>query len=184
MTDPRTTEDLERRERRRRLIALALALLSAVTILMMVIFYYWYYSKQFGPAQPIAFSHRIHAKERQISCLMCHSGVTKTSRATVPPVQRCMLCHEHIITTYPEVAKVRDHYYAKQPIEWVRVNDLPEFVYFPHQMHLNAAMDCAQCHGDISSMDRVRYMYKFEMGFCMQCHKDYGAPTDCFTCHR
>lgn len=147
---------------------------------------YFYSSSpmRLGPAQPIAFSHHLHASAKQISCLLCHTGVVNGTRAGIPPLETCMLCHRNIIITYPQIVTLREHYEKGVPLAWKRVNQLPEFVYFTHTMHVRAGIDCGRCHGDIRGMDRVTLFQDFQMGFCVQCHRDYGVSIDCLTCHR
>ena len=137
-----------------------------------------------GPSQPIPFSHRVHVQVKQISCFMCHTGAARTSRAGIPPLETCLLCHARIIRSYPHIEKLRDHVARNSPVIWERVNWLPEFVYFEHSMHIQRGFDCSECHGDVASMDRVVPAHEFQMGFCVQCHRDNKATTDCFTCHR
>lgn len=137
-----------------------------------------------GPRQPIPFSHRVHVHTKRISCFMCHSEAARSSRAGIPPLETCLLCHARVIRTYPYIAKLREHYAQNKPVMWERVNWLPEFVYFEHSIHIQRGFDCSRCHGDVSLMDRVVKVRKFEMGFCIQCHRDNKATHDCFTCHR
>ena len=137
-----------------------------------------------GPRQPIPFSHRVHVHVKQLSCLMCHTGVARSSRAGIPPLQTCLLCHNRIIRTYPYIVKLREHFRQGRPVVWERVNWVPEFVYFDHSMHIDKGIDCGTCHGDVTLMDRVVAAQKFQMGFCIQCHRDKNATHDCFTCHR
>ncbi len=161
-----------------------LAGVTALLMLAMVLGYWFWFRIGTGPVQPIPFSHRLHATDKQISCFFCHNGAVNTARAGVPPLETCLLCHSRIITEYPQIVKLRDYYRRREPIPWVRVNDVPGFVYFSHQRHLLTGIDCAQCHGDVAHMDRVQYLHRFEMGYCMQCHRDYNASHDCYTCHR
>ncbi|TGU74737.1 cytochrome C [Geomonas terrae] len=137
-----------------------------------------------GPRQPIPFSHRVHAGIKQISCFMCHDSATRSSRAGVPPLETCLLCHSRIIRNYPWIARLRGHVAQNRPVVWERVNWLPEFVYFDHSMHLMRGVDCGHCHGDVRQMDRVAKARKFEMGFCIRCHKVNRVTHDCFVCHR
>ena len=137
-----------------------------------------------GPRQPIPFSHRVHVHVKRISCLICHSEVARSSRAGIPPLETCLLCHARIIRTYPYVAKERRDYQENHPVVWERVNWVSEFAYFNHSVHIHRGFDCSQCHGEVSLMDRVVVAHKFEMGFCITCHKKNGATHDCFTCHR
>jgi hypothetical protein len=148
----------------------------------------------YPPEQPIAFSHRVHAGDKNISCVFCHPGVlpaeyagittTGTPSAGVPPLQTCMLCHEKIIIHHPEVVKVREHYFQKEPVIWAKVTYLPEFVYFNHTVHINQGIDCGHCHGDVKAMDRVALVHDFKMGWCLECHKQNNASIDCYACHR
>ncbi len=162
----------------------ALGSAAGLLTVAMALLYYLLYPSALGKEQPIPFSHRIHAGVKHISCLMCHPGAAEGPRAGVPPLQTCMLCHEHIIIHYPEVADLRQHYDDGVPLQWARVNELPEFVYFDHEMHLLRGFDCSHCHGNVREMDRIKQPQKFTMGFCVQCHRDNGAAHKCSVCHR
>ena len=137
-----------------------------------------------GPRQPIPFSHRVHVHAKRLSCFMCHTEATRSSRAGIPPLETCLLCHSRIIRSYPYIVQLRNHVARNTPVIWERVNWVPEFVYFTHSMHVRRGFDCGVCHGDVSLMDRVVQARKFEMGFCIRCHRENKASTDCFTCHR
>ncbi|MDQ1257025.1 MAG: hypothetical protein QG656_1626 [Candidatus Hydrogenedentes bacterium] len=138
-----------------------------------------------GTAQPIPFSHRFHVSTKNISCVFCHSGALKTARAGVPPVETCMLCHKRIIVTHPEIVKLKRHYDERQPVPWVRVNRVSEFVFFNHERHVRAGFDCGRCHGDVAKMDRIVPAVNLnDMGFCVQCHRDEEYSHDCLICHR
>ena len=126
----------------------------------------------------------VHVENKNISCLMCHEGAIETSRAGVPPLETCMLCHEKIISHHPEIQKLHTHYNNNDPIQWNKVNEMPDFVQFNHSLHTFRKIDCGECHGNIRAMDRVRLANEFEMGFCIECHKEKEASIDCFTCHR
>jgi predicted CXXCH cytochrome family protein len=147
--------------------------------------FYYYYPDRIGRVQPISFSHRFHVTEKKLSCFMCHNGAINTSRSGAPAVGTCMMCHKTIITTHPEIVKLREAYESGRPVEWVRVNDLPDYCYFDHHVHVRAGFDCGTCHGDVAQMDRVKKAVDIDqMGFCVRCHKEHLAATDCFTCHR
>lgn len=137
-----------------------------------------------GTRQPIPFSHRVHVQVKGISCFMCHTEATRSSRAGIPPLETCLLCHSRIIRSYPYIAGLRAQVARNEPVVWERVNWVPEFVYFDHSVHIRRSIDCGQCHGDVTLMDRVVPARKLEMGFCIQCHRENRATTDCFTCHR
>ncbi|MBE3070609.1 MAG: cytochrome c3 family protein [Planctomycetes bacterium] len=165
-------------------LAAPLAVLAALALAGLAWGYYACYPGRMGPAQPIAFSHRLHVAEKQISCVFCHTGVVDTERAGVPPLETCILCHRHIIRTYPAVVELRRYYNEGLPLRWVRVNTLPEFVFFNHEVHVRRGFDCGRCHGDVARMDRVRLEQDFTMGFCVQCHRDETFSHDCLICHR
>jgi predicted CXXCH cytochrome family protein len=163
--------------------ALRILVACVVVVTMLSVLGALYYPGDIGAKQPIPFSHRVHAGDKQIGCLMCHPGVFTTAVAGLPPVETCMLCHSRIIVHYPEIERVRRHYEQGEPIWWVRVSDLPDFSHFDHSMHLVSGVDCGTCHGDVKAMDRLVLPQKFTMGLCIQCHRENNATHDCFTCH-
>lgn len=162
--------------------ALGIAALLLAAFAAWAGYYPWRY--QIGPEQPIAFSHRVHVNTKNISCVMCHTGVFDTPRAGIPPLETCMLCHERIITAHPQIVNLRSHYDAREPVKWTRVNDLRDYVYFNHQRHIQRGFDCGRCHGDVGAMDRVALVQPFKMGFCVECHRQNNYSVDCLTCHR
>jgi hypothetical protein len=135
-----------------------------------------------GPRQPLPFSHHIHAGVREISCLYCHDGADRSPVAGIPAVAKCELCHRVIIRDFPEIRQLRGYYERSEPIPWVRVNLLPDYGHFSHEMHLAKGIDCGQCHGDVKAMDRILPSY-FHMGFCIDCHRQNNASVDCVICH-
>ncbi len=159
-----------------------LIMLTGIAVAVTVLFFF---SSRIGVEQPIPFSHRFHVGTKHLSCVFCHSGVLKTERAGVPPVETCMLCHKRIIVTHPQIKKLTEYYESGTPVPWRRVNRLSEFAYFNHQRHVRAGFDCGRCHGDVASMDRVAPVVKLNnMGFCVQCHRDEEYSHDCLICHR
>jgi hypothetical protein len=177
----------EIRFRRRRHFAAALSLFFLLLLLILAgsfLIFYPQGSIMSAVGQPIPFSHRVHATDKQISCFMCHSNAIKTDHAGLPPEETCMLCHKRIAIHYPPIVRLTNYYNDSTPIRWNRVNDLPDFVYFSHQSHILAGFDCGKCHGDVATMDRVLYVNQFTMGFCITCHKEQNASHDCFICHR
>ena len=164
-------------------LAAFLAITAGVLAALMAWLYYTYPAAE-GLSQPLPFSHRLHAGDKQISCFFCHPGAMGGSQAGIPPLQTCMLCHQKIITTYPKIVELREHYAARAPIEWERVNQMQEFVYFSHEAHIRKGFDCSVCHGNVKGMDRIAPPQEFTMGFCVQCHRDNQGSTACLTCHR
>ncbi len=165
-------------------ISALISITAAIVLLCMALAYAYLFSSQIGPEQPIPFSHRIHAAEKGISCVFCHSGAIDTDVAGIPPLETCMLCHSKIITHYPQIAQLRESYANKVPVEWKRINILQEFAFFSHQSHIQSGVDCGKCHGDVKQMDRIIMKKPFQMGFCVQCHRDTEVSHDCLMCHR
>jgi len=160
------------------------ALATGLLLLATAAAYSFYYPTRLPPAQPVSFSHHVHVTVKQLSCVFCHPGAIDTARSGVPPLETCLLCHSRIIPDHPEIRKLRAAYESGQPVEWVRVNALPRFVYFVHEAHLRGGFDCGRCHGDVAAMDRVDLVHNFTMGFCVQCHRDENFSHDCTICHR
>jgi len=137
----------------------------------------------YAPKQPIPFSHKLHAGDNQIPCQYCHVGVDKSKHAVVPAMNICMNCHQVVKLDSPYIQKLRDMYANGQPLEWIKVHDLPDHVRFTHERHIAAGLDCTQCHGDVGSMERVSQVKTLQMGFCIDCHREKNAPTHCESCH-
>lgn len=158
------------------LIALALIAIIAAAVFAR-------YMPQSAPAQPIPFSHRIHVQTKQLQCFFCHTSATRSSNAGIPPLQKCLLCHNVIASNFWPIRQVRAYGNANKPIPWVRVNKLPQHVRFSHQPHMTNRIDCSQCHGNVAAMDRVQGVHKFDMNFCVTCHWRNNLSTACFYCH-
>lgn len=159
--------------------AVLIAVLTAMSWL-----YYVYPHVGIGPEQPIPFSHRVHAGVREIDCRFCHPFVERSSRAGIPAMTKCLFCHSYIIAGHPEIAKVKESVATNKPVTWIRIFWIPDHVKFSHQPHTNAGLDCARCHGDVKSMDRL-IPVDFNMGFCVTCHRQYNANLDCWlSCHK
>ncbi len=145
-----------------------------------------YYSDA-SPIQPINFSHRIHATENEIPCQYCHVHAARSTSAGVPSVEKCMGCHKAIATDRPEIVKLAGYWERQEPIPWVKVHDVPDFVYFPHKRHIQAGLDCqTACHGPVATMDRVTRLASLKMPWCVDCHteKQVEHGRDCWTCHK
>ncbi len=136
-----------------------------------------------GPDQPVPFSHRIHVSTKKLSCFFCHPYAADSINPGMPPVEKCLLCHNVIATKFEPINRIHEYYDAGKPIPWVRVSGIPDFVHFSHQSHLARGIDCGHCHGDIKQMDRVKRVYDLDMHFCIDCHWRNNAPDSCFTCH-
>ena len=153
--------------------------------------------------QPIAFSHTRHVETLGMDCNYCHSSARKEIHAGVPSTQVCMGCHNLVDTTgRPELEKLKNEYWkdgAAEPIPWVKVHDLPDFVYFSHKRHVVAGVECQECHGPIQEMGVAQRAASLQMGWCLDCHgshpkidENYGDQADlrraelkdCWTCHK
>jgi mono/diheme cytochrome c family protein len=138
-----------------------------------------------APAQPIEFSHAIHAGSYAIDCQYCHADARRSAFAGLPSVARCMGCHKIVAAQgNPEVQKLHQYWERKAPIPWVRVHKLAGFVYFPHKRHVQAPqLPCQTCHGPVEAMQRVAQVAPLTMGWCVACHAERRAPLDCVACH-
>ncbi|MBF0491522.1 MAG: cytochrome c3 family protein [Deltaproteobacteria bacterium] len=145
----------------------------------------------YAPVQPIPFSHKIHAGDNKIPCLYCHVNVDKGRHATVPSMNVCMNCHLMVRSNpdpsskdySPYIQDLIQHYREDKPIEWIKVHDQPDFVFFNHRPHIAKGFDCAACHGDVKQMSRIEQAKPLNMGFCVDCHRQNGGPVNCNTCH-
>ncbi len=159
---------------------------SGCCVLFTLLFLYYFYTppqSQIGPAQPIHFSHRIHAGVKDIDCKFCHSYVDRSRFPGIPPGEKCLYCHNYIIANHPEIKKEHDFFNSKTPVPWRKVTYVPEHVFFNHEPHIKKDVQCEKCHGDVASKDRLKDR-KFEMGFCFNCHNENKANVDCWlACH-
>ena len=133
------------------------------------------------PPQPIKYSHRLHAGELGIDCRYCHTQVEKGAQATIPPLETCMNCHKLIKKDSPEILKLRNHFASNTPIEWVKVNRLPDYAYFNHSRHVNSGVSCKTCHGRVDQMEVVRQVKPLSMSWCLECHRSpekFIGPKD------
>jgi len=137
----------------------------------------------YSPKQPIPFSHKLHAGENKIPCQYCHSDARRSESAGVPGAQKCMNCHNTIKSESPEILKVAAAIEKGKPIEWIKVFVTPDHVWFSHKRHIKKDVACQTCHGKVETMEVVGRAVDHKMGFCLDCHREKGAPTDCWTCH-
>lgn len=148
--------------------------------------------KGYAPAQPINYSHELHAGKYKINCLYCHSGADKSKQATIPSASTCMNCHMHITASAnyggqvsPEIQKIYDAVgwdaekkaydpnKPQKPIKWVRIHNLPDLAYFNHAQHVTAGkVECQACHGPIETMKVVAQHSSLQMGWCINCHRE------------
>ena len=132
----------------------------------------------YQPTQPIAFSHKLHAGTHQINCAYCHTSVYKSKSANIPSANICMNCHSQIKTESPEIKKIYRAIERKQPIQWVRIHNLPDLAYFNHSQHTQVAgLQCQTCHGPIQNMEVVYQYSALTMGWCINCHREMPLNT-------
>ena len=156
-----------------------------------------------GIEQPIAFPHDVHAGTNQIPCMYCHTSADRSVDAGIPAVQICAGCHipggvPLVAADSTEVKKLIAYWREQKPIPWQRVYDLPDHVHFPHMRHINAGLECQQCHGPVETMPVIDKVWDggdagvrygivkpntLQMGWCIDCHRERQARTDCFVCH-
>ena len=121
--------------------------------------------------QPVPFSHQHHVAGLGIDCRYCHTSVENSKFAGIPPTKTCMNCHSQIWTNAALLEPVRESFRSNKSLVWTRVNDLPDFVYFDHSIHINKGVGCNTCHGPV---DRMPLMYNdasLEMEWCLNCHR-------------
>jgi hypothetical protein len=139
------------------------------------------------PQQPIDFPHKIHTfNEIGVECDTCHTGVKTGARAGIPGINTCMFCHEDVgDAADSRIQSLRDHAKRGEDMSWQRVYGFLEesHVRFNHAPHIRAGVDCAMCHGDLTTMTVAQRVVDHTMGFCINCHQQKGASNDCLTCH-
>ncbi len=177
--------------------------------------------KGYEPRQPILFRHtrmagppvwqtnakgeKVNAGGFGIPCVYCHTMAYKGRHSTVPSTAVCMNCHTSVGLNKEWVLKMKEYWDRGEPIPWVKVHDLPDFVYYDHSAHVNAKDDqgrprlpmtdangkpmknvCENCHGKVEEEEIVRVQVNFNMQWCLDCHRkpEMRTSTDCVTCHR
>ncbi len=131
--------------------------------------------------QPVQFSHQHHVGGLGIDCRYCHTTVEKAPSAGIPPTKTCMNCHSQIWTSSPYLEIVRASYRDDKPLHWMRVHDLPDFVYFNHSVHIKKGVGCSTCHGRVDHMPLMLQVNTLQMGWCLDCHRNpakYVRPRD------
>jgi Cytochrome c7 and related cytochrome c/Class III cytochrome C family len=121
--------------------------------------------------QPVQFSHKHHAGELGIDCRYCHTSVERSSFAGIPPTQTCMNCHSQIWIDSPFLEPVRASWRTNESLTWIRVYDLPQFVYFNHSIHLHKGIGCVSCHGRVDEMNQIWQAATLQMEWCLACHR-------------
>jgi Cytochrome c7 and related cytochrome c len=132
-------------------------------------------------AQPVPFSHQHHVTGLGIDCRYCHTSVERSSFAGIPPTKTCMNCHSQIWTNAQLLEPVRASYRSGESLQWTRVNQLPDFVYFNHSIHVTKGVGCNTCHGPVDKMPLMYQENSLQMEWCLNCHRapeKYLRPRD------
>jgi hypothetical protein len=124
------------------------------------------------PEQPVPYSHALHVGQLGMDCRYCHNTVEHAAHAAVPPTQTCMNCHSMVRTNSEKLTPVRQSYASGMPVEWIRVHDLPDYVYFNHSAHVTRGIGCVSCHGRVDTMEVVYQAEPLSMGWCLECHRN------------
>jgi len=183
-------------------------------LLLTIGFFSWLFlskAKEIGysPQQPISFDHQLHAGKLKLDCIFCHNGVQKQAKALIPTSETCMVCHKSVGYGIEDIKKQKEYnkliktWVGKKQIKWIKIHNLPDHAKFNHAIHLNAIKKdlikkidtnelCIACHSDVTQMMQVTQTKSLNMGFCVNCHRDYNkqknrvgniAPINCSTCH-
>jgi hypothetical protein len=126
----------------------------------------------YQPEQPVPYSHALHAGQLGLDCRYCHSTVERGAKAAIPPAATCMNCHSTVWKNSDKLAPIREAFAEGSPVKWVRVHDLPDYVYFNHSAHVTRGVGCEKCHGRIDQMPKVSQVAPLTMGWCLECHRN------------
>jgi hypothetical protein len=163
-------------------IVAALAFLGFLSAVVAMLYVSGYHTGQSDfIEQPIQFSHAHHAGGMGIDCRYCHTSVEESAFANIPPTKTCMNCHSQIWNNAPMLEAVRASFRDDKPLQWTRVHDLPDFVYFNHSIHVKKGVGCATCHGPVDRMPLVYQHATLFMTWCLNCHRNpeqYVRPRD------
>lgn len=160
-------------------LAAAVAMLAALLLVIGGIGWWWLWPRtdyvrhlRWTVEQPVPFSHQHHVAGLGIDCRFCHTAVEVSASAGLPPTYTCMTCHSQIWTNAAVLAPVRKSLVDDQPIVWHRVNDLPDYVYFNHSIHIAKGVGCTECHGPIGNMPITWKANSLHMSWCLSCHRN------------
>jgi hypothetical protein len=124
------------------------------------------------PDQPVPFSHKHHVEGLGLQCQYCHTSVEKSAYAGIPPTKTCINCHSQIWTNAQLLEPVRQSWATGESIQWIKVHDLPDYVYFNHEIHVNKGIGCASCHGRVDQMPLMYQQNTLQMEWCLNCHRN------------
>jgi hypothetical protein len=149
------------------------AVVGLGTVVLIVTYYFSprFTDVGYQPDQPVDYSHKLHAGLLGMDCRYCHQSVEEGPHANIPDTGTCLNCHTQVKQTSEKLAKVRESGATGEPIEWLKVHLLPDYVYFDHAVHVNAGVGCVSCHGRIDQMEIVAQAEPLNMGWCLECHR-------------
>lgn len=129
----------------------------------------------YEPGQPVPFSHALHVQQLGMDCRFCHSFVEVAAQADIPSTQTCMSCHQQVAAQSPALEPIRAAWNGGKPggppINWTRVHQSPDYVYFNHAVHVRRGVSCASCHGAVNGMEVVSQTESMSMKWCLDCHR-------------
>jgi hypothetical protein len=142
--------------------------------------YYWtpkWSRVGYMPHQPVAFNHALHVEQLGLDCRYCHTHVDVSAHANVPDPGTCMNCHQSVRSPLidpnsPKIAPVRAAWEGGEPIKWVRIHEMPDYVFFDHSVHVARGISCVDCHGQVNEMEVVWHDKPLSMAFCLDCHRN------------
>ena len=155
-------------------LKIALILGAFATCAMGAVWMYFtpkYTKVGFQPAQPIPFSHKIHAGQLGIDCRYCHSFVETAAHSNLPSSQVCMSCHSQVQKDSPKLEPLRQAWASGKGVPWVQIHKTPDYAFFNHAVHINRGVSCVTCHGRVDQMDVVYQAKSLTMEFCVDCHR-------------
>jgi len=131
--------------------------------------------------QPIPFSHQRHVQANGIDCRYCHTSVEDSSFAGIPPTETCMTCHSQVLSDQAIFDPLYESWQSGEPLEWLRIHDVPDFVYFNHSIHVAKGVGCETCHGRVDTMPLTWKTETLYMKWCLECHREperFVRPQD------
>jgi hypothetical protein len=154
-------------------VVLAVTVLGVTAVAGVTYYFTPKYSRVgYAPTQPVAYNHYLHAEQLGIDCRYCHTYVDESGHANVPDAGTCMNCHSQVKKDSPLLEPIRNSYETGEPVEWVRIHKVPDYVYFNHAVHVNRGISCVECHGKINEMEVVYHAEPMSMGWCLECHRN------------
>jgi len=158
-----------------------LGIIAGFTVVALGVAWWWiapttFYARNVGffIDQPVPFSHQHHVSGLGLDCRFCHTSVEVSADAGMPPTYTCMTCHSQIWNNAAILAPVRNSLASGKPITWGVVNNVPDYVYFNHSIHIAKGVGCSSCHGPVDQMPLSYKESKLTMAFCLNCHRDPG----------